>query len=256
MRTLHGWHRLRRVGGYGRRKVESCRCLDVNDLKRGGCLEVGQITTFRWGQKHSPSLVVSIAAFSGSIRLLASGPSLDGRWRRVGTKVDLHIMPCHFGGVRPFFICPEESCERRTAKLYGVGPSFRCRICHRLSYQSQSECGWHPAMRRIDNIRRRLGVTSSDFASFPARPPRMWRRNYRHLRAKTDAIERLANARLAAHLEPLIDRLEAMSAEAAKRLGALTGHKLKPSKPRRRDRRKPPGPQSRRQSLRTHRRRR
>src|SRR5215510_11030314 len=42
---------------------------------------------------------------------------------------------CHFGGGRPWFLCPH--CHRRVGKLYGGGSSSACRLCYRLRYASQ-----------------------------------------------------------------------------------------------------------------------
>ena len=60
-------------------------------------------------------------------------------------KVNLTTTPCHFGGVRYWFICPLTTngvyCGRRVATLYkGPGGSyFGCRHCYNLSYESRSE---------------------------------------------------------------------------------------------------------------------
>ena len=62
----------------------------------------------------------------------------------------------HYGGRRPWFLCPKEGCGRRVAILFG-GSIFACRHCHKLAYECQRETNDDRAMRRADTIRRRLG---------------------------------------------------------------------------------------------------
>lgn len=57
--------------------------------------------------------------------------------------IELITMPCHYGGIRHWFICPASRggvpCRRRVGVLYAAGPYFACRKCHDLAYQSQQE---------------------------------------------------------------------------------------------------------------------
>jgi hypothetical protein len=60
-------------------------------------------------------------------------------------KINLTTTPCHFGGVRYWFICPLSTngvyCGRRTGTLYlaSGGKYFGCRHCYNLSYESRNE---------------------------------------------------------------------------------------------------------------------
>jgi len=60
-------------------------------------------------------------------------------------KINLATTPCHFGGVRYWFICPLSVngvyCGRRTGSLYlaSSGNYFGCRHCYNLSYESRNE---------------------------------------------------------------------------------------------------------------------
>ena len=60
-------------------------------------------------------------------------------------KVRLESTPCHYGGVRYWFICPLSTngvyCGRRVGVLYRVGKWFGCRHCHRVAYYSQMRGG-------------------------------------------------------------------------------------------------------------------
>jgi len=61
-------------------------------------------------------------------------------------KVSLTTTPCHFGGVRYWFICPlvrnGSPCGRRVGTLFlsSGGKYFGCRHCYDLSYESRNEC--------------------------------------------------------------------------------------------------------------------
>jgi len=71
--------------------------------------------------------------------------------RNTGEKTDfdyripLTTTPCHFGGVRYWFICPLSrngvDCGRWVGTLYlaGGGKYFGCRNCYDLSYESRNE---------------------------------------------------------------------------------------------------------------------
>jgi len=55
--------------------------------------------------------------------------------------VDLDTTPCHFGGKRWWFLCPNTTCGRRCRILYLApgSPYFACRLCLNLTYRSQQE---------------------------------------------------------------------------------------------------------------------
>ena len=79
-----------------------------------------------------------------------------------------------FGGRRQWLRCLK--CGRGCRKLYG-GRYFRCRLCHRLRYASQSARPDQRAADRARKIAKRLhdmwGGTTEDEYDFPPKPPRM-----------------------------------------------------------------------------------
>lgn len=68
-----------------------------------------------------------------------------GETRRLDYEVRIVSTPCHFGGVRYWFICPGRAssgfCGRRVGKLYlpGNATYFGCRHCYNLTYKSCKE---------------------------------------------------------------------------------------------------------------------
>lgn len=53
--------------------------------------------------------------------------------------VDIDRTPCHYGGSRPWFICP--GCGRRRRLLHLHDYVFKCRTCHRLTYRTSRSSG-------------------------------------------------------------------------------------------------------------------
>jgi hypothetical protein len=83
--------------------------------------------------------------------VLPTKERVDEKW-----SLGLSWTPCHFGGERPWFICPAPFCSRRVAILYGF-PDLACRTCHSLAYRSQRETPGDRAARKANKIRKKLG---------------------------------------------------------------------------------------------------
>ena len=109
--------------------------------------------------------------------------------REVRERVPLAWTPCHYGGRRPWFVCPGLGCGRRVALLYGAGVYFCCRHCYALVYESQreGECDRH--RRRAQAIRRRLGGEPDIDGPLPSKPKGMHWRTYHRLRLEGRAAD-------------------------------------------------------------------
>lgn len=110
--------------------------VDIRPLHRRGLLAPGSFTTLR-----------------GPVRCLAEERAVvletPGSW----TRVAVVTTPCTFGGMRPWFACPQ--CLARAAVLYLVG-EWGCRACHPVSYASQRESAIDRARRRQNKLAARL----------------------------------------------------------------------------------------------------
>ncbi len=95
-------------------------------------------------------------------------------WQPVRETVWLDTTPCHYGGSRPWFLCP--GCNIRRAVLFSLGGRFRCRGCHDLAYSSAREDDLDRALRRCAELRRMIG---GDFGhpvwTIPPKPDGMTR---------------------------------------------------------------------------------
>jgi hypothetical protein len=156
------------VGGYGSGRwgwshakkdtVEECRSIDVGSLRREGQLRRGHVWSGRmWWSDSSGQEIASLgmAVCDSSVRL-----NYTLHWKYQGRPPD-HIdytvpvvwTPCHFGGERPWFLCPGRGCGRRVAKLYmapGVAKYYLCRHCHDLTYKSRQQWNKQVAALRKD----------------------------------------------------------------------------------------------------------
>ena len=96
---------------------------------------------------------------------------------------------CHFGGMRPWFICP---CEKRVAKLYpGVLGFYCCRKCGNVTYRSQQQGRKSRLYRKAQEIRRLLQDEGRPGVSaLPERPRGMHRKTFGRLLVSLEDIER------------------------------------------------------------------
>lgn len=112
--------------------------LNVHQLSRAGALKPGYRVRWKVGESSIDILV----AESG---LIAAGHAIQ----IVRTRV-------HFGGSRPWFICPK--CKERRAVLY-IGP-YCCLQCAQIKYTSITGSGPDRAKRQAQKLRARLQWSS------------------------------------------------------------------------------------------------
>ena len=144
------------MGGFGsgrhrgrtKRTADGCSAIDTTKFRAWGFLVPGtdRAGTLQWtrgGEKEPHSTVsyhLRVGDADGTLRLMytlvSTRESIDYPGRLVTT-------PCHFGGVRWWFVCPLAragvGCGRRVRKLYLSGRYFGCRQCHALTYTSTQQ---------------------------------------------------------------------------------------------------------------------
>ena len=94
---------------------------------------------------------------------------------------------CHFGGARPWFLCPH--CQRRVGKLFQAASFCACRSCCNLRYASQRRGTKSRRYLQALKLRLRLGGVASLTEPFPVRPCGMHRRTYDRLRSRAEQLE-------------------------------------------------------------------
>lgn len=201
----------------GRGTVEANRSLDVNKLKRRGCLQPGWQGGWEWTRDGERIAWIQMRAEQGALHLSYRYRLNDGEWQSADYAVPLVWVPCRFGGERPYFVCPGVvngvPCRRRVLKLYGAGRYFLCRHCYGLAFASQSESEYDRALRRANKIRMRLGGEPGMGSLFPEKPKGMHWRTYERLRQDAYDAELLAEERFIQLTSRFLSRVDAASSK-------------------------------------------
>ena len=184
------------MGGYGsgRRPGKTLTTemldLDVRFLHRRGYLRSASPSPMIWQRRNGfePS----------SIHIRVRGQQLflnwyvkenDGKWNPVNMFIKLDWTPCHFGGYRPWFLCPR--CGRRAAILY-AGQYFYCRVCRDLAYPSENEGRLDRLYRQANKIRRRLNCEPGALSPINIPPKGMHEKTFDLLRDQVLVYEERA----------------------------------------------------------------
>jgi hypothetical protein len=135
--------------------VEECRALSLVWLRKNGYLRPGVRTGIIQWKNGIGNVIGSITLQSsisivegqddGFVRLSYTITNAEGIKTSLDYQVGLATTPCHYGGVRYWFVCPlarnGQSCRRRTTRLFlpGGATHFGCRVCYDLTYESCQE---------------------------------------------------------------------------------------------------------------------
>ena len=145
------------MGGFGSgdwadvmtRKVNTglCRTLSVKTLKKMGVFDVdrvGEVFSIRWvngfGEDAGMVSIIPQVSVGGNGNKTSLRVDIGGIV--TGQDISLTTTPCHYGGVRHWFLCPAVVdgvlCENRVGMLYlpPGGELFGCRHCYGLTYES------------------------------------------------------------------------------------------------------------------------
>ena len=133
-------------------RAEHCRRIDVRRWHREGVLRNGRAGSWEWTDAATGERLAAIGYRSDGYGV-ALNYSIDDRDR--SQRVRLDWTACHYGGKRPWFVCPIRG--ERVAVLYLRADRFACRHCQRLAYLSQSGDGLTRSWQRQHNIEAKLG---------------------------------------------------------------------------------------------------
>lgn len=177
------WYRWER-----RRTTDDYQCIDVRALDRQRILIPGLSGTLRWrhGDRQTGSIGLQVIGHGGNA--IAMRFSYTNNGEEYSYLVSLTWTPCHFGGQRPWFLCPGVRCGRRVAILYG-GRYFLCRQCHKLAYESTRSEPHVRYLGKAQAIRAQLGGSGSIGERFPEKPKGMHWRTYHRLRTEANYAE-------------------------------------------------------------------
>src|SRR6516165_3820101 len=181
----------------GRTTCESCRSLDIRRWHRHRYLLAGNYFSCSWTWRGEPSGHLNVRTEKDAVVLISLSHDWGAAdWKPVEQTVFITWTTCHFGGRRPWFVCPIYSggryCGRRVAVLYETCGLFGCRSCCSLAYESQRETRMFRGLTKAQKIRERLGGSTDIFSMFPDRPKGMHWRTYDRLRLAHDAAKERA----------------------------------------------------------------
>ena len=198
---------MARYAGGGKTTVESCRCIDVLDWHRRGCLRPPRLFSWAWAQDGKRVASINVVTERHRVTLKYRSRSYGEGLTEVEQQFPVAWTQCRFGGNRPWFVCSVYAngsyCGRQIAKLYQAGRLFACRHCSRLAYASQQESAHERGLRKAQGIRMRLGGTANMLDDFPKKPKGMHWRTYERLCRVHDA----AQARLTIGMTGFVKRL-------------------------------------------------
>lgn len=127
--------------GFGKAEADWLRKIDVYWLNKHGYFKGFRRGGIEWtggNGKASIGIYAETLTDTPHIRLQYSQTNnLTGSKKEFDYRVGLTTTPCHYGGVRWWFICPLSSCGRRVGTLYKDGNLFGCRHCYDLTYISR-----------------------------------------------------------------------------------------------------------------------
>lgn len=153
-----------------------------------------QVVSLKWRDEIGKARgSVLLATAETHVRLLYRSRRAGENWKDVDETVSLVWTSCHYGGNRPWFLCPGgingRSCRRRVAILYAAGPYFLCRYCSRLSYKSQNEDRLSRRIRKARTLRARLGVSANLQEPILWKPPHMHWKTFSRLALQARTVE-------------------------------------------------------------------
>jgi hypothetical protein len=202
------------MGGYGsgrpstKTKAEDYRSLDVNRFHREGCLNTGRVGNWVWSREGEEIARIGYRALDGALALDYRISRYGGEWETVSQSIRITKASCHYGGQRPYFICPAtvsgRYCGRRVGKLYLGAKYFVCRHCNNIAYSSQSEERHDRLLRRANKMRVALGGEAGT-VHWIRRPKGMWQRTYQRKRFEIEWCENKASRLFLSKFRHLID---------------------------------------------------
>ncbi len=171
---------------WGRSTTDTMRCLDIRQLQRDQLLKPGLSFAWNWSCDGETTASINILTGGNRITLDYRSRSYGGEWQSMRYPIDVVWTSLHFGGRRPWFLCPVQGCGRRVALLYCAGV-FACRHCHQLVYQSQRETPISRVSRRGNSLRSKLGWKPGILSGAGGKPKGMHWRTFTLLRESHDA---------------------------------------------------------------------
>lgn len=121
--------------GY-RVKAEQLQRIEIGRWHRGGYLRQGTSFSWSWNCGGEPTGSRGVRIFGADSLRLEYTVTTNDDPRDGSQTIRLARTECHYGGGRPWFVCPV--CQRRAGLLFLRAGRLACRHCQRVAYTSQS----------------------------------------------------------------------------------------------------------------------
>ena len=190
----------------GKTCTDDMRSLDVRRLQSEGLLIDGYSFHRIWTHQGREVGRILINVLDDHVQLCYRQSWRGGPWTDCVNTVTLDWSACHFGGRRPWWLCP--ACGRRVALIYSGHGRYACRNCFQLAYRSQRETEEDLAARRANRVRDRLGWPRGILNSQGGRPKGMHLTTYYRLVDQHNRHSMQAFAGMARSLGLINKRLE------------------------------------------------
>lgn len=177
----------RRSSYSGKPETNESMPLDIRKITRACLLNPG--SSFSWQWTVNDQQVAGIRVRVDWQSLLLSY-HLKSTGEVVEQRVQTQSSPCHLGGERSWFTCPQ--CSKRVALLYAPGRYFACRKCYGLGYATQKEGVGDRAASGANKLRKRLGWESGILNGNGGRPKGMHWVTYQRLKAEHDRLVQIS----------------------------------------------------------------
>ncbi len=179
-----------------KRTVEEYLWIDAHEWCNRGILYEGSINV-HWGWPNNTGIgrtQMKVSDDGDWVKVEYTINSVIGEPEAITQWIPIEFTPCHLGGIRWWFLCPQNTCERRVRRLYR-GKRFFCRFCYGLNYQSQHMALFGRMTRKAQKIRVKLGGSANLLDLFPLKPKGMHYSTHEKLYRKSEC------ARMASFLE-------------------------------------------------------
>lgn len=176
--------------------TESQHRVDIRYLKKQGLFYAGTVGALFWSRNGEKTGSLEYRIETERMILNYRSRPHGGEWVDVEETVYFDKTPCNYGGLRYWFLCP--GCGQRVALLYGAGKYFLCRHCYNLTYASQQEDRLFRLLRKVQNIRERLGLSGATDEPIIFKPKGMHQKTFDRLRFEVERNEMRMNYAIAA----------------------------------------------------------
>ena len=171
----------------GKPETNASMPLDIRKITRAGLLNPGSSFSWQWTVNDQQVAGIRIRMDWQSLVLSYRLKSTD---EVVEQRVETQTSPCHLGGERRWFTCPQ--CSKRVAVLYAPGRYFACRKCYGLGYATQKEGVGDRAASGANKLRKRLSWDIGILNGTGGRPKGMHWVTYQRLKVEHDRLAQIS----------------------------------------------------------------